>query len=124
MTIDNARSLLGTHVSGAVGSLRVERTSPRRLEPVFEAMSDAGYATSTIDRTWGYLNQACEWAVRQRMVRTNPAAEVLLPARREARQRRSLSVDQVEVLVGEAIPADPQPAMWLTDGAGVRAAAG
>jgi len=113
-TIDNARSLLRGHLSPAIGLRRVERTTTPRLEELFERMSAAGYATSTVDRTWGYLNQACEWAVRQRMVQTNPAAEVLLPARRPARQRRSLTIDQVEVLIRDAIPADSQPAMWLT----------
>ena len=113
-TIDNARSLLGTHVRPAIGRLRVERTTPQRIEAVFAAMADAGYATSTIDRTWGYLNQACVWAVRQRRVKANPAGAVMLPERRPPRQRRSLTIEQVERLLVDAIPADPNPAMWLT----------
>ncbi len=113
-TIDNARSLLRTHVAPAVGSLRVERTSTQRVERIFASMAAAGYASSTIDRTWGYLNQACVWAVRERAIKISPVADVLLPESRPPKHRRSLSVDQVERLVRDAIPADPNPAMWLT----------
>ena len=77
-------------------------------------MAVRNYATSTIDRTWGYLNQACQFAQRQRMIKTNPAADVLLPAARPAKPRKSFSVEQAQRLLVDAIPADPRPAMWLT----------
>ncbi|MCP4959264.1 MAG: tyrosine-type recombinase/integrase, partial [Actinomycetia bacterium] len=48
------------------------------------------------------------------MIRTNPAAEVLLPARRASRARKSFTLEQTQRLITEAIPADPRPAMWLT----------
>ena len=36
-------------------------TAPQtpRIERLFAEMGEAGYATSTIDHTWDYLNQAC-----------------------------------------------------------------
>ena len=89
-TIDNATCLARLHLRPALGKLWVDRTSTARLEQVFAAMAGAGYATSTIDRTWGYLNQACCYAVRQRLVKTNPASDVLLPAARPACARRAL----------------------------------
>ena len=113
-TVANARHLLATGVRPAVGKLWVDRTSTERLEGVFAGMAAKGYATSTIDRTWNYLNQACLHALRQRRIRTNPAADVLLPAARPPKARKSFSVEQVQALLTEAIPADPRPAMWLT----------
>jgi len=48
-------------------------------------MADAGYATSTIDHTWTYLNQACLYAQRRgTTIKTRTAADVLLPEARPA----------------------------------------
>jgi integrase len=113
-TIDNARSLLDRHVRPSVGRLWIERTRTERLEEVFAAMGDRGYATSTIDHAWGYLNQACGYGLRLGRIKSNPAADVLLPERRPAKVRKSLSVAQAERLLLDALPHDPNPAMWLT----------
>jgi integrase len=113
-TIDNARWLLGGHVTPAIGALWVDRTTTERLEALFAGMADAGYATSTIDRTWGYLNQACQYALRRRRIKLNPVQDVLLPQARPSKPRKSLTIDQVGRIVLEAIPNDPHPAMWLT----------
>ncbi|MCC5950727.1 MAG: site-specific integrase [Acidimicrobiia bacterium] len=112
-TIANARQLLGSSVLPKVGDLKVDRTTTRRLEELFESMVDT-HATSTIDRNWNYLNQALQHGVRNRRIKTNPAADVLLPAKRPSKQRKSFTVDQAQALLAEAIPADPRPAMWLT----------
>jgi integrase len=114
-TIANARYLLDGHVRPAIGRLWVDRTAPARLEELFASMARDGYSTSTVDRTWPlYLNQACSWAVRQRLVKTNPAADVLLPAARPAKVRRSLTIEQAQALLVDAIPGSSRPAMWLT----------
>jgi integrase len=113
-TIANARQLLGTSVLPVVGKLFVDRTSTERLEKVFNDMATRGYATSTIDRNWNYLNQACQQALRERRIRTNPAAGVLLPAIRPSKQRKSFTIEEAQRLLVDAIPADSRPAMWLT----------
>lgn len=113
-TIANARQLLGTSVLPVIGKLWVDRTSTERLEELFNAMADKGYATSTIDRNWNYLNQALQHGLRERRIRTNPAANVLLPAVRPGKTRKAFTIEQAERLLVEAIPADPRPAMWLT----------
>jgi integrase len=113
-TIDNARSLLNNHVVPAVGALRVDRTTTERLEEVFHGMARAGYSTSTVDRTWLYLNQACQFALRQDRIRKNPAEDVLLPAARPPKERKSLTIEQFRIMLTEAIPADRHPAMWVT----------
>lgn len=113
-TIANARQLLGTSVLPVVGGLRVDRTSTERLEELFNGMAERGYATSTIDRNWNYLNQAVQHAMRDRRVKTNPAAGVLLPAVRPSKARKSFTIEQAERVLVEAIPADSRPAMWLT----------
>jgi integrase len=113
-TIANARQLLGTSVLPAIGRLRVDRTSTERLEELFAGMVQKGYATSTIDRNWNYLNQACQHALRERTIKTNPAANVLLPAVRPSKPRKSFSIEQAQRLLVDAIPADSRPAMWLT----------
>lgn len=113
-TIANARFLLGTHVKPQIGTLWIDRTRTKRVEDVFARMAKGGYATSTIDRTWGYLNQACEHALRERRIATNPVKEVLLPQVRAPKQRKSLSVEQVKQILFIAIPKDLRPAMWLT----------
>jgi len=113
-TIANARQLLGTSVKPVIGHQWVDRTSTERLEELFQDMAKRKYATSTIDRTWGYLNQACQHAQRLRRIKTNPAADVLLPATRPSKPRKSFTIEQAEKLLTEAIPADPRPAMWLT----------
>ena len=97
-----------------IGKLFVDRTSTERLEKLFNDMATSGYATSTIDRTWNYLNQACQQALRERRIRTNPAAGVLLPAIRPSKQRKSFTIEEAQRLLVEAIPADSRPAMWLT----------
>ena len=113
-TVANARQLLGTSVLPAIGPLRVDRTSTERLEELFAAMATKGYATSTIDRNWNYLNQACQHALRARRTKTNPAAGVLLPAVRPSTPRKSFTIEQAQRLLVDAIPADSRPAMWLT----------
>ncbi len=113
-TIANARQLLGASVLPIIGRLRVDRTSTERLEELFNGMVEKGYATSTIDRNWNYLNQACQHALRERRIKTNPAANVLLPAVRPSKPRKSFTIEQAQRLLAEAIPADSRPAMWLT----------
>lgn len=113
-TVATAGFLLDNHVRPRVGRLVVDRATTQRLEGVFRAMASAGYATSTIDRTCLYLNQACQLAVRQRRTKVNPAADVLLPPSRPAKVRKSLTIEQAQRLLVDAIPTDAQPAMWLT----------
>lgn len=113
-TVANARQLLGTSVRPVIGALWVDRTSTERLEALFADMAARGYATSTIDRNWNYLNQALQHALRQRRIRTNPAAGVLLPERRPSKPRKSFTIEQAQRLLVDAIPADSRPAMWLT----------
>lgn len=113
-TIDNARSLLDNHVRPAIGPLWVDRTKTERVEDVFKKMAAAEYATSTVDRAWVYLNQACQFAMRQRRIKTNPAQDVLLPAARPAKERKSLTIEQAAALLTDALPQDRHPAMWLT----------
>jgi len=113
-TVANARQLLGTSVRPVIGPLWVDRTSTERLEELFAGMAERGYATSTIDRNWNYLNQACQHALRQRRIKTNPAAQVLLPAARPPKARKSFTIEQAQRILVDAIPADSRPAMWLT----------
>ena len=113
-TIANARYLLDGHVRSTIGRLWVDRTAPARLEELFAAIAREGYSTSTVDRTWLYLNQACSWAVRQRLVKTNPAVDVLLPVARPAKARKALTIQQAQALLVDAIPGSSRPAMWLT----------
>jgi integrase len=113
-TIATARYLLDGHVRPEIGGLRVDRTRTERIETVFQTMADNGYATSTIDHAWSYLNQACQYAARRRKIKTNPVADVLLPTARPPRQRKSFTIEQVQTLLTVAIPKDPRPALWLT----------
>jgi integrase len=106
--------LLDGHVRPPIGKLKVDRTALARIESVFQDMDEAGYATSTIDHTWSYLNQACQFGIRQRLIKTNPVVDVLLPEARPAKERNSLTIEQVEPLLVVAIPADPRPALWVT----------
>lgn len=113
-TIANARQLLGASVRPVIGHQWVDRTTTERLEALFRDMADRKYATSTIDRTWNYLNQACQHAQRARRIKTNPTADVLLPAKRPSKPRKSLTIEQAEKLITVGIPKDARPAMWLT----------
>ena len=113
-TIDNANRLLKGHVRPAIGPLWVDRTQTARIEQLFAEMAEAGYATSTIDHTWDYLNQACRYALRQHRVKANPAQDVLLPEARPAKERKALTIDQARQILFQAIPEDRNPAMWLT----------
>jgi len=113
-TVTNARQLLATSVRPVIGKLWLDRTSTERLEKLFADMAKHGYATSTVDRTWNYLNQALQHGLRHRRIKVNPAADVLLPERRESKPRKSFTIDQAQRLLVEAIPTDSRPAMWLT----------
>jgi integrase len=77
-------------------------------------MGEAGYATSTVDLTWDYLNQACRHALRQQRIRRNPVQDVLLPEARPAKERKTLTIEQARRILFDAIPDDRNPAMWLT----------
>jgi site-specific recombinase XerD len=90
--------------------LKLDRTTTERLEALFETMVET-HATSTIDRNWNYLNQALQHGQRNRTIKTNPAADVLLPAKRPSKPRKSCTMEQAQTLLTEAIPADPRPAM-------------
>jgi len=108
------KMLLRTHVNPRIGALWVDRTRTDRVDQVFAAMADAGYATSTIDRTWGYLNQACEHAQRRRRIKSNPVEDVPLP---HANQRAQVLDDRTgEPKRFTSFPEYPHPAMWLTTG--------
>lgn len=120
-TLDKIGYLLDGHVRPPLGGLRVERTDTERVAAVFHAMAEAGYATSTIDHTRSCLNQACVYGVRKGGITVNLAANVLLPAARPSRKRKSFTIDQVRKLLLEAIPTDPRPAQWV-DRAYVRTA--
>lgn len=113
-TTNKAESLLRTHVRSVIGKLRVDRTGVELVESVFEKMDEKGLATSTIEHTWSYLNQACQHGLRLGTITTNPVNDVLLPAAKPSKQRRSLTVAQLEPMLEEAIPADPRPALWVT----------
>jgi integrase len=63
---------------------------------------------------WTYLNQALLFAQRRGMVKTNPAADVLLPEARPARKRKSFTLPEVEALMRLGIPQDRRPALWMT----------
>lgn len=52
--------------------------------------------------------------MRQRRIKTNPAAQVLLPAARPSKPRKSFTIEQAQRLLVDAIPSDSRPAMWLT----------
>ena len=98
----------------AIGVLWVDRTRTERIEKVFARMGDAELATSTIDHTWDYLNQACRHALRRQRIRTNPVQDALLPEARPPKERKALTVDQAKRILFDAIPDDRNPAMWLT----------
>jgi hypothetical protein len=78
-TIATIRYLFDGHVRPRIGGLRVDRTKTGRVEQVFHAMADAGYATSTIDHAWTYMNQACLYALRRGVIKSNPAADGAQP---------------------------------------------
>jgi integrase len=113
-TIATIRYLFDGHVRPQIGGLRVDRTKTGRVEQVFQTMADGGYATSTIDHTWTYLHQACLYGVRRGVIKTNPAADVLLPAARPPRTRKSLTIEEADKLLHVGIPQDPRPALWMT----------
>ncbi|MGH9106479.1 MAG: site-specific integrase [Acidimicrobiales bacterium] len=113
-TVDNARRLLAVHVRPAIGALWVDRTRTERVEGVFASMAVAGLATSTVDHTWDYLNQACRYALRLHRIRANPVQDALLPAARPPKERKALTIEQARQVLFDAIPEDRNPAMWLT----------
>lgn len=113
-TIENVTYSVEAHLRPQLGKLRVDGTRTEGLEARFREMADDGYATSTIHHAWLYLNQACLYGLRRRMVATNPAADVLLPEPKPSKQRKSFTVDEARRLLFEAIPQDPRPAMWVT----------
>jgi hypothetical protein len=85
-TIANARQLLGTSVLPKIGSLKVDRTTTRRLEELFESMVET-HATSTIDRNWNYLNQALQQACG--IGRSRPTRRPTCCCRRSDRRRNA-----------------------------------
>jgi integrase len=106
-----------THrVKASLGPLWVDRTSTERVEEAFEAMDADGLATSTIYRTWWHLNNALAWAGKKtHRVKTNPAAEAMLPEEKPGREVKSLTLDAAEKLFAR-LPFEREELapLWLT----------
>lgn len=97
----------------AVTHLAIDRTQPKRIAQIFDQMDTEGLATDYIDKTWGDLNAALQWGIYTQRNRTNPAAEILLPAKRPAKVTRNLQMDEAIALFA-VIPLVELAAMWLT----------
>ena len=86
-TIATIGYLFDGHVRPQIGGLRVDRTQTPRVEQVFAVMAEAGYATSTIDHTWTYLNQALRW--RSGRGWSRPTRRPMCCCRRRGRRARA-----------------------------------
>lgn len=100
-------------VKASIGGLAVERTRAETIQRVFDLMDNHSLSTDYIHRSWRYLHHATSYALRMKLISSSEVEKVYLPQKRDAGVRKSFALADVQRIIFEALPLDPQPAMWL-----------
>jgi len=105
--------------AGPFGGLTLDRLRPSDIEALLLALRDRGLSASSARSAYTVLRSALDGAVRDGLLRHNPAAVVARPAmpRKEARH---LSPDQVAALLNAAKTSRYHPAFVLLAATGLR----
>jgi len=83
-TVDNYRKRIESHIKPALGAYRLVALTTASLQKFINSKIEAQYSLNTLSTLKGILTGSLQYAVRQNMIKSNPAREVRIPTGRSA----------------------------------------
>jgi len=105
-TIDRYRRKIQGRIVPALGRIRIDRLTPKRLDDQYRAWRDEGLSPSTVRLCHAHLSAALNQAVKWGWLERNPAQRASAPAQARS-QARSITPDHLQRLIAAAEPDDP-----------------
>ena len=81
-TIDNYKKRIESHIKPALGVYRLSSLTTASLQKFINSKIEARYSLNTLSVLRGILTGSLQYAVRQNMLKYNPAREVRIPTNR------------------------------------------
>ena len=90
-TLDNYKKRIKAHIKPSLGAYKLTSLTTAGLQKFINSKIDAQYSLNTLSVLRGILTGSLQYAVRQNMLKTNPAREIRIPTERstESLQLRS-----------------------------------
>ena len=90
-TLDNYKKRIKSHIKPSLGAYKLTSLTTAGLQKFINSKIDAQYSLNTLSVLRGILTGSLQYAVRQNMLKNNPAREVRIPTERstESLQLRS-----------------------------------
>lgn len=90
-TIDNYKKIIKTHIKPSLGAYKLTSLTTMGLQKFINSKIDAQYSLNTLSVLRSILTGTLQYAVRQNMLKSNPAREIRIPTKRstESLQLRS-----------------------------------
>lgn len=90
-TLDNYKKRIKAHIKPALGAYKLTSLTTAGLQKFINSKIDAQYSLNTLSVLRGILTGSLQYAVRQNMLKNNPAREIRIPTERstESLQLRS-----------------------------------
>ena len=90
-TLDNYKKRIKSHIKPALGAYKLTSLTTAGLQKFINSKIDAQYSLNTLSVLRGILTGSLQYAVRQNMLKSNPAREIRIPTERstESLQLRS-----------------------------------
>lgn len=93
------RSMIDNHIIAHLGHIKLHRLDAARIEIWQADLLKQGLARSTVTDARGKLNEACEKAVRMKLLKHNPVAGTDGVGRGKPKPSRHLSFDEAQRLI-------------------------
>ena len=90
-TLDNYKKRIRSHIKPSLGAYKLTSLTTAGLQKFINSKIDAQYSLNTLSVLRGILTGSLQYAVRQNMLKSNPAREIRIPTERstESLQLRS-----------------------------------
>ena len=90
-TLDNYKKRIKSHIKPSLGAYKLTSLTTAGLQKFINSKIDAQYSLNTLSVLSGILTGSLQYAVRQNMLKNNPAREIRIPTERstESLQLRS-----------------------------------
>ena len=90
-TLDNYKKRVKSHIKPSLGAYKLTSLTTAGLQKFINSKIDAQYSLNTLSVLRGILTGSLQYAVRQNMLKSNPAREIRIPTERstESLQLRS-----------------------------------
>lgn len=90
-TLDNYKKRIKSHIKPSLGAYKLTSLTTAGLQKFINSKIDAQYSLNTLSVLRGILTGSLQYAVRQNMLKSNPAREIRIPTERstESLQLRS-----------------------------------